>query len=778
MNTHQAFAVLLGRWADFYSWLVQQTDFDHPVLREHLHGGLHADSGFCPIHGGSSGEAWRFYRDAHINGGCVCNTCGSFSQGVAFLTRLFDEARVLDWTERFVKAHRINLPAEGSLKRVWQWHTASDPHIAAHYLKNRGLSVSADTLPESVRGHRRFKVFGPKREDYGERPVLLTLIRDVDGNPATYQMIVLNEQGGKALDIPPAHVKRTAGINVKRGLRHSYAELGAPAANVLVLGEGVETVLAVLQALCALGLKPMGRATLGGGAGTLLEQPVPEGVTTVLIAADVDMYETLLSRANQRGGMTFEGAHKVYIAVPEAKGNPKRDWLDVLVEDGQDAVSDGFAEPLFIHEGVRVDHPGARGGRENILDLTRIAQKQLFARLDTSFIQQPPEHWYRHRGQLVDVSQTRLNALHGFAAPTRDEICAEVEARFSFYGANGYQSFPDSTATRWWSRPEFIDRLMEKLPELKGVRRSPALLTRTGAHWQQLTTHAANGYDRASGLYFALPDTEQALWDEAAGVSRTVAWGLGRRLVNEVLGEACFAYPCDKANALAALFAPLLAPAVPRVPLIVANAAALNGGQVALLRRLTYPWGEGAWLDYTNDDRQLSERVANAYATGNPLLCLYGLTGPVNARLLSALVERPETTVVKSKTLDRTYYPPAGLTVFGLASRPQLASALRARVLPIRLRPSTLNPGVDGLPDPAIEETPVAVPAQSLRRGCYKILRAWLADGAPILQAPNRLAGYELWSDLTYSLLVYIGAPEAAHLLGASEQEEALAETA
>lgn len=260
LDIRDAFSVLLGRWDDFYQWLCLRPDFDNEVLADTVRGGLHVDPNFCPIHGGDSGEAWHFYEDAHLNGGCVCNTCGSFGNGLTFLGEMYSQAQLLKWVQDYMEQRSLQPPPGKAPLRLHQWGVALDPYIAVNYLQHRGLPITSANLPESVRGARRFHVYGPKGEDYGVRPVMLTLIHGEAGNPLTYQMIVLDPQHRKAKDIPKDHVKRTAGIANKGALSGSYAELGAKTSHILVIGEGVETVLAVICALREVGITPMARA--------------------------------------------------------------------------------------------------------------------------------------------------------------------------------------------------------------------------------------------------------------------------------------------------------------------------------------------------------------------------------------------------------------------------------------------------------------------------------------------------------------------------------------
>ena len=208
----QIVASLINRWSDFFSYLAKQKDPKLAELSAICENGIDYDKHYCPIHTGESGEAFRFFDDAQLTGGCVCNSCGGFADGFALLERLVGKTKAFDYAQSYFKERNIVPCRETTGKRLNEFLLSTDIDIAGNYLAKRGIPITADKLPASIRGNRSFEVFGPRGERYGTNPVMMTLIKSAKGEPATYQMIVLNGTHEKSKDIPPAHVKRTAGI--------------------------------------------------------------------------------------------------------------------------------------------------------------------------------------------------------------------------------------------------------------------------------------------------------------------------------------------------------------------------------------------------------------------------------------------------------------------------------------------------------------------------------------------------------------------------------------
>lgn len=67
VTRNQLFTVMIGRWPAFYAWLQAERGFEadpEPGKPQ-----------YCPVRGGESGRAFRFYQDMPLTGGGICNSC-------------------------------------------------------------------------------------------------------------------------------------------------------------------------------------------------------------------------------------------------------------------------------------------------------------------------------------------------------------------------------------------------------------------------------------------------------------------------------------------------------------------------------------------------------------------------------------------------------------------------------------------------------------------------------------------------------------------------------
>jgi len=740
----QAFARLLGRWEDFFAWLGGQEGFDSEPMKTHSDGGLDAELDFCPVHSGDSGEAWHFFEDAWLNGGSVCNTCGPFSHGIALLNQVYDPEQVFAWVERYVQERRLPDLPEKAPQRLWAWHTANHAATVVQYLRNRGIPISQDSLPMAVRGAHDFKVWGPKGEDYGRRPVALTLIRNSEGVPVTYQMIVLTADRQKAKDIPKDHVKRTAGLGERRALSGGYADLGATQGSVLIVLEGMETGLAVRHAFRSIGLDPMIRATLGGGAATQLAQNVPEGVTCVLVGSDADMFQPFFKQAARRGGPLLEGAHQVLVAVPEAKGNPRRDFLDVLVEEGVDAILESFAAAVPVTEQAlycpeptsalreRPRRYGVSSAKE--IDLRQLTPTELYASLDEALFIKLPRNWAIQNGQVVGVYRGSVRV------PPPEELATLLESRRVFLTKQGYQPLSLELVRKWWARPS-LHRNIEKQLTAEGkiiarIIARPVLVPVAeperidGA--LSLRAVETSGVDTPTGLGLSLASSEEVLWVSSEVLTQPQAQQLFEQIMQKLFGRLVFAEGAASIAA-AALFAPLLRECA-ATPLFVCDAPLPIAGQATLGEALISPWGPWPVVAYE--------------------------AGELHAQLSAALKDTPDGVLIDgARTEDLLAVTDYALTRFADAPHRRsvmvldgeqlvLNDGLKARSLTIRAADGwsrRLRAGVGG----------------SYRRALYQIARSWLAHAEPYTGVPRwPLSGFADWSRLSSALLDYLRFPE------------------
>lgn len=308
-------AALLFKWSDFFKWLTSSFGL-------HLSNTDPGKPQHCPVHGGDSGEAFRFFSDFHLTGGGICNSgCIKMSSGdklvTGWLSKLREangeafnnianhagaqgkdpEALTAALIDLFLSENQIDLPPPRVGLQVARWISGIDVRIALKYLATRGLRFSPNDLPSSIRGSKRYWA----HPNYKKATGLLGLVFSNDDKPVTHQVIFTNKQGEKlgtrtedneVLELmrdgkpkkPP--VKRLASLEQQEDLSFRYVPLGDNSAETLLLGEGIETVLAGRRIYEHIHKStPAARAMVGS---PYMNQVIPEHITQVFALIDND----------------------------------------------------------------------------------------------------------------------------------------------------------------------------------------------------------------------------------------------------------------------------------------------------------------------------------------------------------------------------------------------------------------------------------------------------------------------------------------------------------
>ena len=164
---------------------------------------------------------------------------------------------------------------------------------------------------------------------YGRYAALVALSTDAAGAVHAVQQIYLNSDGRKAA------VKVQKRTNKARDDWSDLAAVRLPGTPPIVLTEGVETALSVWQATgyetwACLGISNIARA------------PVPDGVP-IVVARDGDEAGSKADKQIRQATTILRGqGRQVTVAEPP----PSKDFNDVLVEQGEDAVRARIQAPV------------------------------------------------------------------------------------------------------------------------------------------------------------------------------------------------------------------------------------------------------------------------------------------------------------------------------------------------------------------------------------------------------------------------------------------------
>lgn len=304
----------------------------------------------CPFHV----ERTPSFKIDDERGAFYCFGCGARGDVIDFVAKLRgislgEAVRVLDRdgvhrldghdsVEHVTRREHLQRDAEakriegiGHAKEIW------DATVSAHdvaeigaYLTYRGLNVEAlGGVPRILRLNRALRYFGSDWPNGKPRPCLpamVAAVQDVKGNFLGTHCTFLEPGGrGKSKAVPEGKEKLFRGP-VKGG-----AVRLAEANDSVVLTEGIETALAVLQST---GQPTWATLSTSG----LVAVNLPDSVEKVTIAADHD--DPGIQAADIAARRFQEEGHSVRIVYPP---NGHKDFLDALVADDASIAVGGAA---------------------------------------------------------------------------------------------------------------------------------------------------------------------------------------------------------------------------------------------------------------------------------------------------------------------------------------------------------------------------------------------------------------------------------------------------
>lgn len=334
-----------GRWSDIVVRLAPSEAMQSAIDRGPRR------FGYCPVHGGVHGDAFRVFADFEDTGGAVCNSCGQFSNGFKLLAWLqgWSFGEVARQIEIVLSNGAIEVPivrrrelqteqsrpSRGvTAERLLQlWNEAHDfkderARPVRLYLENRGIDVAGPML----RCHAALPYFDENRKRVGEFPAMLAQLLDPTGELVALHRTYLTQDGAKApIAQPKKLMKRTDAVLTGAAIR-LYPPTGC-----IGVTEGIENALAVRSAT---GMQVWAATSWPLLAGLEL----PSTVRSIVIWADRDMprrqrdgsiLEPGREAANRLAARLRGEGRSVSVRMPPPRSDDaKIDWNDVLKVQG------------------------------------------------------------------------------------------------------------------------------------------------------------------------------------------------------------------------------------------------------------------------------------------------------------------------------------------------------------------------------------------------------------------------------------------------------------
>jgi hypothetical protein len=233
----------------------------------------------CPLHHGRS----LTLRDG--DAGCVLLTCwggcdrrdvlAELRRRGLFDARITDYRRASSGTSQREDAVRTNVGRARAALDIWQSAVPAGGTLVESYLVSRGLHLSP---PPTLRSHA-----GLRHPSGGIWPAMVALVtRGSDDTPLAIHRTFLARDGGGKAPVEPQRMM----FGPCRGGAVRLASIG----DVLMVGEGIETCLAAMQATG----KPAWAALSTSGLRSL---ELPPEVRDIVVLADGDLPGEAAARA-------------------------------------------------------------------------------------------------------------------------------------------------------------------------------------------------------------------------------------------------------------------------------------------------------------------------------------------------------------------------------------------------------------------------------------------------------------------------------------------------
>jgi hypothetical protein len=278
----------------------------------------------CPVHGSrTGGSAALALRDgnralvAYCHAGCdrgeimaELRRRGLLEKRVA--SNQSDARRAADDRRGLDEANRRRRIAEAL--DIWaESHPDTLTGLVGRYLWSRGIY---QPVPPTIRVHGALGPYGCHPQSGERRPQMVALVEHVDHGPVGVSRTFLAIDGSMKATLDPP---RLFCGPVKGG-----AVRLTPAGEVLLVGEGIETCLAAMQATAL----PGWAALSTSGLKTLV---LPTVVTTMIILADNDVNGAGEAAARAAAERWLAEGRRIRLAMPPKPGG---DFNDVLMSGG------------------------------------------------------------------------------------------------------------------------------------------------------------------------------------------------------------------------------------------------------------------------------------------------------------------------------------------------------------------------------------------------------------------------------------------------------------
>lgn len=342
----------------------------------------------------------------------------------------------------------------------------------------------------------------------------------------------------------------------------------------------------------------------------------------------------------------------------------------------------------------------------------------------------------------------------------RQDVVGPTELRYiATHAAQFYTVNADGETRSTWPTKDVFEHMLAHpappLPVLNGLARAPFV-----APGGRLVL--TDGYDRATGIYLALPHVLRGLDIPVAPTRKQVKQALGT--FEELVGDFPFVDTSDFANALAKTLNPFVRPYYDDLsPIWAVTAPTPRSGKGLLDNATAMPFlgrrvAEIVLPRGMGSDEELEKKLTSLFRQGQDFICWSNVEGVINHPVLAmAVTADPYQGRILGSSNAPQYRNRVNWSMTG--NNPTFGGDVPGRIVPIRLDPDHEFPE---------QRTGFKYPGKKLLRhildnrrrivtDLLTLVQAWIAEGMP--KGPQTLGSFEACTETLGGILSVIEVP-------------------
>lgn len=379
---------------------------------------------------------------------------------------------------------------------------------------------------------------------------------------------------------------------------------------------------------------------------------------------------------------------------------------------------------------------------------------------EAALLASPGPAIYRRSGSLVRVIRGESFSVRGIERPQGALVISALECAYLQSRMTGAATWLKEDARRGdLVACDAPVRIAEVLMASHGDWKAPALVGTIEAPTLRPDGSILEtpGYDVATGLLYDPGDTEFSPIPQAPSLEDAQA---ALKTLLQLLGGFPFVSPVDRSAVLAAMLTALVRKSLPSAPLFTFSAPKMRSGK-SLLADLGAMLATGrpcAMLSQAGDPEEDRKRLLGVLIKGDSVVVIDNVEHPLGGAVLCQILTQE---AIQDRILgeSRMVTAPTSVTMYATGNNLIIEGDLTSRVVPCVIDPAMERPEERDFPLDLYTYVPRN--RGKLVAAALTILRAYHVAGRPSLGIP-RWGGFDAWSSLVRSSLVWVGMPDPA----------------